>query len=76
MRVTVNLLGGLRHHRGGEETVVLDLDPAMTAGALAAHLGIPDAEVMQVLADGVGRRPDEALGHCSEVNVIPTLAAG
>ena len=76
MRVTVSLLGGLRHYAEGEEVHVLDLAPGLTAGELADRFGIPRGEVLQVLADGRRVEPADPIGDCREVSVLPILVGG
>lgn len=74
--VQVHLLGGLRHFHHGHETVELDLSPETLVRDIFPKVSVPHGEVMQVVVDGVVRKPDENIGSCSEISIFPILAGG
>jgi hypothetical protein len=76
MRLTVHLLGGLRHYHGGVETIEIEIEPSTTVNDLFARFHLPPGEVMQVLSGGVRLEKDAPIGERCEVEIFPILAGG
>jgi len=76
MRLTVHLLGGLRHYHGGVETVEVEIEPSLTVNELFARFNLPSSEVMQVLSGGRRLDKNGPIGEVGEIEVFPILAGG
>ena len=76
MRLTVHLLGGLRHYHGGVETAAIEIGPAEPVSALFRRFNLPPGEVMQVLSNGERLDKDGPIGERAEVEIFPILAGG
>lgn len=76
MRLTVHLLGGLRHYHGGVETAEIEIEPETTVNELFKRFNLPPGEVMQVLAAGRRLDKDQPIGEIKEVEIFPILAGG
>jgi hypothetical protein len=76
MRLTVHLLGGLRHYHGGIETVEVEIEPSTMVNELFARFNLPPGEVMQVLSNGRRLDKNGLIGEVTEVEIFPILAGG
>ncbi|HEX9914160.1 MAG TPA: MoaD/ThiS family protein [Candidatus Bathyarchaeia archaeon] len=74
MPILVKVYATLRRHTGGEST--LYIEGAETVHALLEMIGVPEAEVKNVMVNGRRREHDYTLTDGDRVALFPPIAGG